>query len=117
MSKHKRPFDQNLVDAILKLNWPLVNKDGVKIFLRDRSRTESGPEHIAGVLHKLKVRDIQLLPTIFKNPYKIEHEKGGKKGKFYYGKRKGKNKQPFIKIIVKINKDCSETIATIYASK
>ena len=60
MTKHKRPFDQNLVDIINKLNWPLVNSNGVKVFLRKNARNETGAEHIAGKLHELKVRDIEI---------------------------------------------------------
>ena len=41
MAKHKRPFDQNLVDVINKLNWPLVNNNGVKVFLRKNARNET----------------------------------------------------------------------------
>ena len=90
MSKHKRPFDQNLVDAINKLCWPLVNNNGIKVFLRNNARYESGVEHIAGKLHELKVRDIELLPNILKQPLSVKTDK--RKGKLYFGRRKGVNK-------------------------
>lgn len=115
MSKHKRPFDQNLVDALNKLSWPLVNKDGVKVFLRDNARNETGAEHIAGKLHELKVRDIEIIPSILEQPLKTERDK--RKGKLYFGKRKGVNKFPFLKIVVNEQKDGSEVIITVCSSK
>ena len=34
MSKHKRPVDENILKAIDELKWPLINKQGGKVFLR-----------------------------------------------------------------------------------
>lgn len=115
MAKHKRPFDQNLVDAINKLNWPLINNDGVKVFLRCAARNETGAEHIAGKLHDLKVRDIELLPIVLKQPISIKNDR--RKGKLYFGKRRGMNKAPFLKIVVRVLKDGTETIITVCSSK
>ena len=115
MSKHKRPFDQNLVDAINKLNWPLINKDGIKVFLRNKTRHETGAEHIAGKLHELKVRDIELLPSVLKEPISVKTDK--RKGKLYFGKRKGVNKFPYLKIVVRVEKNETETMITVCSSK
>ena len=68
MSKHKRPIDENILKAVNDLKWPLINKYGNKVFLRERARNESGAEHVAGKLHLLKVRDIKIIPEILKNP-------------------------------------------------
>lgn len=78
MSKHKRPFDQNLVDAIGNLNWPLLNNNGHRVYLRHNARYETGAEHIAGKLHEPKVRDIKLLPDVLRQPYlfRTTKEKG-----------------------------------------
>ncbi len=115
MVKHKRPFDQNLVDAINKLNWPLVNNNGVKAFLRKNARNETGAEHIAGKLHELKVRDIEILPNVLKQPLSVKNDK--RKGKLYFGKRKGVNKFPYLKVVVRVEKDETETIITVCSSK
>jgi hypothetical protein len=115
MSKHKRPFDQNLVDAINKLCWPLVNNNGNKVFLRNNARYESGAEHFAGKLHELKVRDIELLPNVLKQPLAVKTDK--RKGKLYFGRRKGVNKFPYRKVVVRIEKDKTETIITVCSSK
>ena len=115
MAKHKRPFDPNLVDAINKLSWPLINKDGAKVFLRNNSRYESGAEHIAGKLHELKVRDVEIIPATLKEPLKVTKDK--RKGKLYFGKRKGVNKFPYLKIVVNEQKDGSEVIITVCSSK
>ena len=115
MSKHKRPIDENILKAINDLKWPLVNKDGNKVFLRKRARNESGAEHVAGKLHLLKVRDIRIVPEILKNPINVIRDK--RKGKLYFGKRKGLEKIPYLKIVVKEEKDGTETIVTICTSK
>ena len=115
MAKHKRPFDQNLVDAINKLNWPLINNNGVKVFLRQNARNETGAEHIAGKLHELKVRDIEILPNVLKQPLSVKNDK--RKGKLYFGKRKGVNKFPYLKVVVRVEKDETETIITVCSSK
>ena len=115
MAKHKRPFDQNLVDAINKLNWPLLNIDGAKVFLRRAARNETGAEHIAGKLHNLKVRDIELLPSVLNQPISVKIDR--RKGKLYFGKRRGVNKCPFLKIVVRVAKDGTETIITVCSSK
>ncbi len=115
MSKHKRPFDQNLVNAINKLNWPLFNNEGIKVFLRHNSRYESAAEHISGKIHELKVRDIEILPAILKQPLFVKIDK--RKGKLYFGKRRGVNKFPFLKIVVRVENDKTETIITVCSSK
>ena len=115
MSKHKRPFDQNLVTAINELDWPLSNYDGIKVFLRNKARYETGAEHIAGKLHELKVRDIEMLPFMLKEPFSVKTDR--RKGKLYFGKRKGVNKFPYLKVVVRVQKDDSETIITICSSK
>jgi len=115
MAKHKRPFDQNLVNAINKLNWPLINNNGTKVFLRNNARYETGAEHIAGKLHELKVRDVAILPDILKQPLSIKNDK--RKGKLYFGKRKGVNKFPYLKVVVRVEKDETETIITVCSSK
>lgn len=115
MAKHKRPFDQNLVNSLDKFDWPLTNYCGIKIFLRASARNETGQEHIAGKLHGLKVRDIELLPSILAKPLAIKID--ARKGKLYFGKRKGVNKSLYLKIVTKVNRDGSETIITVCPSK
>lgn len=115
ISKHKRPFDQNLVIALGSFSWPLANKDGIKVFIRGNARSESGTEHIAGKLHKLKVRDMEIIPSVLKQPLKIEYD--NRKGKLYFGRRKGVNKYPYLKIVVRKRNDGNEEIITICASK
>lgn len=106
MSKHKRPIDENILKAVNDLKWPLTNKDGNKVFLRERARNESGAEHVAGKLHLLKVRDIKVIPEILKNPINVVRDK-----------RKGLEKIPYLKIVVKEEQNGNETIVTICTSK
>jgi hypothetical protein len=115
MAKHKRLFDQNLVDAINKLNWPLNNNKGAKVFLRKDARYETGAQHIAAKLHGLKVRDIEILPNVLKKS--LVEKKDKRKGKLYFGKRKGINKFQYLKVVVKVEKNGDETIITICSSK
>jgi hypothetical protein len=115
MSKNKRPFDQHLVDAINKINWPIINKNGSKVFLRKSARNETGAEHIGGKLHGLKVRDVEIIPDILKDPLNSKCDK--RKGKLYFGKRKGVNKFKYLKIVTRVGKDETETIITVCSSK
>ena len=107
---------KNILDAVNKLEWPLTNKTGTKIFLRKKARNESGAEHISGKLHSLKVRDIEAVPSILKNPLSIFFD--DRKGKLYFGKRKGINsKYPYLKIVVKEERNGTETIVTVCFAK
>ena len=116
MTKRKRPVDRNILDAINKLKCPLINKNGAKIFIRTKARNESGAEHISGKLHSLKIRDIELLSLTLMNPLSIKFD--NRKGKLYFGRRKGINKKyQFLKIVVKEEKDGNETIVTICLAK
>ena len=63
----------------------------------------------------LKVRDIELLPNVLKQPLSVKIDK--RKGKLYFGKRKGVNKSPFLKVVVRIEKNGTETIITVCSSK
>ena len=103
------------MNAIKNLKWPLLNKYGVKIFLREKARNETGAEHVAGKLHLLKVRDIKIVPEVLKNPINVIKDK--RKGKLYFGKRKGLERIPYLKIVVREEKDGTETIVTICTSK
>lgn len=84
--------------------------------MREKARYESGIEHAAGLKHHLKIRDIEMIPEILRKPYRVIVEKKGRKGKCYYGKRKGVNKYRFIKIAVQVRKDGTEAITTICPS-
>ena len=117
MSKHQRNYDKNILNAIIKLQWPLLNNEGNKVYVRANAREGSGFEHIAGKHHLIKIRDIGIIPLILKNPYKVINENKGRKGKAYYGKRKGKEKSPFLKIVTRKNKEGCEEIVTIYTTK
>lgn len=117
MSKHRREYDKNVLNAIMKLPWPLLNNKSVKVFVRANARNEDGFVHIAGKCHLMKVRDIELIPSTLLKPYKTTCEKNGRKGKNYYGKRKGKEKSPFLKIVVRNRNDGCEEIVTIYTTK
>ena len=117
MSKHVREYDQNIVDALKKIKWPLFNNEGKKVTIRPFARNESGLEHIAGKNHYLKIRDILLVPKILKNPLHIGRDKKGKKTKYYSGLRKGDEKSRYLRIIVRVQKDLSEQIVTIYPNK
>ena len=85
------------------------------MFLRKNARNETGAEHIAGKLHELKVRDIEILPNVLKQPLSAKNDK--RKGKLYFGKRKGVNKFPYLKVVVRMEKDETETIITVCSSK
>lgn len=118
MTKHRRPFDTNIVEVLLSLKWPLKDNEGKDVFIRAKARYESGSEHIAGKRHKLKVRDIQLIPSILAKPLCVIREKSGKRrAKIFFGRKAGKNKDPFMKIVVLPNKKGQYEIVTIVSCK
>lgn len=82
--------------------------------MRKNARNETGAEHIAGKLHELKVRDIEILPNVLKQPLSVKND--NRKGKLYFGKRKGVNKFPYLKVVVRVEKDDTETIITVCSS-
>jgi len=115
MSKRKREYDPHIAIALQNLKWPLKNNEGNLVSVRRSARKENGFEHIAGKNHYLKVRDIEQIPDILLKPYKVSISE--KKGKTYFGIRKGKNKSKYLKVIVRKCKDGSEQIITVYPNK
>jgi len=112
--KKQIEFDENIVEALKKLELPLKNHTGNNIIFGTRSRGESIFEHIANKLHQFKVRDIEQIPKILLDQDSVHLDKKSKKFKNYYGRRQGKNRKPYIKIITKLEKNKPEKITTIY---
>lgn len=113
--KRQKEFDQNIVNALKKLEIPLTNSNGKEIIFDKRKRNETIYEHIANKEHQLKIRDIEKIPAILKDKSSVHKDKKSNKFKTYYGKRPGRKlKKPYLKIITKIVKDEPESIITIY---
>ncbi len=112
--KKQIEFDQNIVDALQKLKLPMKNFTGNDVVFGTRSRGESIFEHIANTSHQFKVRDIEQIPKILLDEDAAHLDKKSKKFKNYYGRRQGKNRKPYIKIITKLEKNKPEKITTIY---
>ena len=118
MSKKKpSDYDQNIVDALLELDNPIIGKGGKKFYIRDKARNETGLQHIASKRHRLKVRDIQCVSSILKHPSFESVDANNKNYRNYYGIRKGLNKNNvLIKIVTWPNESNpnEEMIITIY---
>ena len=114
MTKEK---DGNIMAALLKLPRPMVNSKGINVFVRDEARSETGQEHIASKKHFLKVRDIEAIPSIIKKPLCYKKDPKRKRSMVYIGKRRGRNKAPFMKIVTNQRKDEAEEIITVYPIK
>ena len=112
-------YDKHIIDALLKLKTPIIGKDGKKFLVRDDSRYESGLEHIANKRHRLKVKDIELLPNILKHPKAELQDPNNRNYRNYYGIRKGKESDTFLKVVTWPDKNDSsiELIVTIYPTK
>ena len=109
-------FDQNIIDALLKLKMPIIGKNGKTFLLRDNARFESGLEHIAKKTHRLKVRDIESVPSILKHPKFEMQDPNNRNYRNYYGIRKSDNSEILLKIVTwpyKNNHNC-ELIITIF---
>ena len=115
----KRPqteYDQHIIDALIRLDNPIVGKDKKHFYIRSEARRETGLQHIANRKHRLKVRDIEMIPSFLKHP-KYECADPLKKNyRNYYGIRESKNAMLFIKIVTWVNPSNPniETIITIY---
>ena len=120
MSKKKellhQTYDQNIISAINKLHFPIKGVGGKEFFIRCRARKESGVEHIARKDHRLKVRDIEEITKILKHPQYACEDPDNKIYRDYYGIRKGKDQDSFIKIVTSPikNDKTKEEIVTIY---
>ena len=119
--KHKKinneNYDQNIIDALLKLKIPIIGIYDRKFYLREKARNEKGIEHIAAKRHRLKVRDIESIPSILRKPKYISEDPAHPIYRNYYGIRKGDEKIPIIKIVtspVKGKRNQEEIIITIY---
>ena len=70
MSKRKgelcKTYDQNIIDALNKIKFPIIGVNGKSFLIREKARNENGKEHIARKDHRLKVKDIDNLINLFK---------------------------------------------------
>lgn len=109
-------YDQNIVDALRKLKYPIIGVGGKRFVLRKKARNESGEEHIARKDHRLKVRDIEEIPSVLKHPQYMCDDPDNQIYKNYYGIRKGKGRGTFIKIVTSPikNDKTKEEIVTVY---
>jgi hypothetical protein len=114
----KKEKDKNIVTALSNLPKPMINCEGILVYVREEARSETGAEHIAAKKHFLKVRDVEAVPGILKRPLLYKKDPKRKRSMNYYGKRPGQNnKVPFLKIVTNIRKDAAEEIITIFPQK
>ena len=97
---------------------PIIGINGKSFFIRKEARNESGIEHIARKDHRLKVRDIESIPSILKRPQYMCSDPDNHNYMNYYGIRKGEDQNTFIKIVTSPikNDKTKEEIVTIYPS-
>ena len=116
--KKEKQYDQNLIDALLKLPNPLVDYKHLLFIFIDAGRArsnESRIEHIIKSSHDLKVRDIQSIPNGIINYLYFIKDPVYKNTFNYYIKRKGEDKG-FIKVSIRLddNRKGRAWIKTIY---
>ena len=114
--KVQTEYDQHIIDALLKLQNPIIGKDKKVFFVRNKARGETGLQHIANKRHRLKVRDIEMVPSILKHPQYMCDDPDNSIYKNYYGIRKDGKHTSFIKIVTSPQKNnkTTEEIITIY---
>ena len=112
-------YDKHIIDALIKLHAPILGKEGKQFYLRDKTRNETGLQHIANKNHRLKVRDIESVPSILRHPKAEMVDPNNKNYRNYYGIRDGKDANSFLKIVTWPDKNNpkKETIITIYPTK
>ena len=113
---NNQAYDKNIIDALHHLKLPIIGIDGKEFSIRKKARNETGVEHIAKKSHRLKVRDIESVPSILKHPQLMCNDPDNHIYKNYYGIRKGEDQDTFVKIVTSpIKNDKSkEEIVTIY---
>ena len=118
-TNNKKEYDDHIIDALLKLKVPIIGKGGKLFLIRDDARYESGIKHIASKSHRLKVRDIEMLPLILKHPKMVVVDPNNKNYRNYYGIRKGTSDSALLKIITwpYENNPNIELIVTIFPTK
>lgn len=118
MKKKIIEYDEHIIQALNTLTIPIIGKNGKKFFIKDKSaRGESGVQHIAKKSHRLKVRDIQSVPSILKKPAYENNDPRQPIYMNYYGIRLGKDSNTFLKIVtspIKGKRGIEEQIVTIY---
>ena len=120
MKKKPTEYDLNIIAALSKIQTPILGVDGRKFYFREMIRKETGFEHIANKKHRLKIRDVESIPEILKHPKAWHSDPDNPIFRNYYGIRKGKDSDTFIKIVtspVKGKRDEEEIIVTIYPTK
>ena len=115
----KIEYDEHIIAALLKLKVPIIGKNGKKFYVRDEARHESGLEHIADKRHRLKVKDIEIVPAILKHPLAEMVDPNNKNYRNYYGVRKGQENDTLLKIVTWPDKrdPSKELIITIFPTK
>jgi len=118
--KNPGDYDEHIIDALLKLDNPIIGKGGKRFYIRDKARNESGLEHIAAKRHRLKVRDVELVTKILRHPIYMCDDPTNRIYRNYYGIREGKDSNSFLKIVtspVKGKRNEEEVIVTIFPTK
>lgn len=110
-------FDQNIIAALKAIHNPILIKDNVRVIFEGKGRYQTRFEHIADKKHRLKVSDIEMLATIIKLPLVISNSRKNDKTKCFYGKRKGKPKNIYLKVVVDFRDAKLGKIATVYPAK
>ena len=119
MAKHQKEIDENIIQAIVRLNWPLPTNKGTRVFIRRRSRDETGLEHIGLKRHHLKISDIQLIPGVLMHPIYDCRDPKNRHNRNFYGRRKGLKQPSFLKIVTLLDRKDStlEWLITAYPTK
>ena len=118
--KNESLYDEHIIAALKELTQPIIGKSGKKFYFREMARQETGFEHIAKKSHRLKVRDIEIIPEILRHPISEHRDPANYNYRNYYGIRRGdQNIKSLLKIVTWEDEHDSlkETIITIYPVK
>ena len=118
MKKKKKEYDQNIIDALKKLQVPLKTAKGSEVYFDMNKRYETIFEHIANKNHHLTVKDIDAIPNILLDKYTLKDDRSGKKFRTYIGRRgKQKERIKYLKIVTEIKNENRESVVTVYLTK
>ena len=114
--KRKTASNVNIENALLKLEFPLINNNGAKVLLKKSNSSHSRSKHIAKQYHGLKEKDIRLIPDALLKPDYVVKDPKVKLNKNYYKRRNGEKKILFLKVVTKIIGLKEEQIVTVFTT-
>ena len=114
--KRKTTCNKDVLKSLSKLNFPVINYQGIPVSIKLNATSRSRDKQIAKQYHGLKSSDIEQIPNILANPTYVVNDPKHKEKKNYYGRRAKSKKILFVKIVTKKIYSSGEEIITLFTT-